>query len=243
MEGITYRYRNAADDVLADITFAARPGRVTAVVGEIGAGKSTAMMLLARLIDPTEGRVLVGGRDARDWNPVELRRAIGYVPQEAQLLSGSVLENVRFGRNWIDPGDIDAAIDIARLRGDLAVWPDGLETRVGSRGLRISGGQQQRVALARALAGRPSLLLLDDCTASLDAETEQAVWNALLAAMPGCTTILVTHRPAALRRCDQIVVLDRGRIRELGTFDDLDRDETHFHRLFLRWSMCEDVPT
>jgi ABC-type multidrug transport system fused ATPase/permease subunit len=184
---------------------------------------------------------VIGDRDARDWDPVALRQAIGYAPQEALLLSGTLRENIRFGRAWISEEDLSLAVETSQLAGDLAIWPQGLETVIGARGIRLSGGQKQRVALARALAGRPQVLLLDDCTASLDAQTEEAVWNCLASAMPGCTTILVTHRPATLRLADQIVVLDGGHVREVGNFDELNRRQSLFHELYVQWKLREEV--
>ncbi len=133
------------------------------------------------------------------------------------------------------------AIEVACLGDDLAEWPEGLNTRVGTRGARLSGGQKHRVALARALAGRPAVLLLDDCTAALDAHTEEALWQRLAAAIPGCATILVTHRPATLRRADQVLVLDRGRVVERGAFAELERPGTLFHRLYVQWTLAEAV--
>jgi ABC-type multidrug transport system fused ATPase/permease subunit len=172
---------------------------------------------------------------------VELRQAVGYAPQEALLLSGTLRENVRFGRDWISDADLDLAVEASQLSADLSRWREGLETLIGPKGIRLSGGQKQRVALARALAGRPSILLLDDCTASLDAETEEAVWQRLHQIMPECTTILVTHRPATLRRADQIVVLDRGRIREIGRFDELNERQSLFHELYVQWKLREEA--
>jgi ATP-binding cassette subfamily B protein len=240
-ERVDYYYVGEQQPALAGIDFVARPGGVTALAGEIGSGKSTILSLVPRIVDPTSGRLLIGDRDARDWSPIELRRQIGYVSQEPLLLSGSVMDNIRFGREWLDQADIDAAIDVAQLRSDLAEWGDGLDTQVGARGTALSGGQKQRVALARALAGRPSILLLDDCTASLDAQTESSLWRQLLVAIPDCTTLVVTHRPATLRRADQIVLLDRGRVSEIGGFAELNRPNTRFHDLYVRWKLWEDV--
>jgi len=240
-DGVGFRYTDAGADVLNDVSFEAVPGSMTALAGEIGSGKSSALAMVPRVVDPTGGRLLVGGRDAREWPPQALRQAIGFVSQEPLLFSTSVRENIRFGREWIEDPAIEEAIDAARLREEIEGWTDGLETLVGSRGLRLSGGQKQRVALARALAGRPSILLLDDCTASLDAETEEAVWRDLLTALPSCTAIVVTHRPATLERADQIVVLDRGTVREIGDFAALNRPETYFHRLYVQWKLRDEV--
>lgn len=241
LEDVAYRYPQAAEETAREISFSARPGDITALVGEIASGKSTLLALVPRLVEPTAGHVFVGDSDVRDWDPIALRQAMGYVPQEPYLFSGTVRENIRFGRSWVSDADIEMAIRVAQLHPDLAEWQDGLETVVGSRGIRISGGQKQRVSLARALAGRPAVLLLDDCTASLDADTEERVWQEMLAAIPGCTTLLVTHRPSTLEKADQILVLDRGRIRERGTFRQLNQNGTHFHQLYIDWKLQEDM--
>ncbi len=254
-KGVGYRFPGAEHDALAGVSFAALPGTITAVVGEVGSGKSALLALAARLVDPASGRVLVYhgaapadgdgqvtalAADLRTRELVPVRQAIGYVPQEPLLLSGTVLENVRFGRAWIGEEDVEQALDLACLRDDLEDWPDGLHTRLGTRGTRLSGGQKHRVALARALADRPSILLLDDCTAALDAQTEEFLWQGLEEATPHTTTILVTHRPATLRRAGQILVLDRGTVRERGTFADLERPGTLLHRLYLQWTLEEE---
>ncbi len=240
-ESVDYRFEEAERLALDDVSFEASAGKLTALVGETGSGKSTVLAMIARLFDPANGIVVVGDRDIRAWPLVELRQSIGYVPQEALLLSGSLRENIRFGREWVGDADMEMALELAQLRRDLAEWPEGLETIVGSRGVRLSGGQKQRVALARALAGRPSILLLDDCTASLDAATEEAVWRNLTEEIPGCTTLLVTHRPATLARAHRIVVLDEGQVCETGSFAELNTHDTLFHQLYVQWKLRERI--
>jgi len=240
-ESVGYRFPAASDFALYEVSFAAEPGALTALVGEVGAGKSVALSLVPRLTDPQVGQVAIGGRAAGDWDLVELRQGIGYVTQEALLLSGTIAENIRFGRGWLSDDDIAQAAAIAQLDADLARMGNGLETLIGARGIRLSGGQKQRVALARAIAGRPPILLLDDVTAALDAETEDAVWRGLFEAAPECTTLLVTHRPATLRRCRQIVVFDRGRVVETGRFEELEHAGTLFHKLYAQWQLREDL--
>lgn len=237
LENVSYRYPTAETNAIQSVSFTAMPGKVTAIVGQVGSGKSTLLNLVPRLMDPTEGRVIVGSQDAKDWPADVLRKHLGYVPQEPHLLSGTIEDNIRFGREHIRQEDLDAAISIAQLQSEIASWPEGLRTVVGSRGVRLSGGQKQRVSLARALAGRPSVLLLDDCTASLDARTETALWEHLTRALPNCTTLLVTHRPSTLEQAHQILVLEQGRVVETGTFEELEHEGTIFHRLYVEWKL------
>ena len=240
---VSYHFPDADETTLAldGANLCAEPGRVTAMVGETGSGKSTALALMIRLIDPTAGSVRIAGTDLKQHDLVRLRQSIGYVPQESLLLSGTILENIRFGRDWVTDDDIAMSMRIAQLTSDLSEWSAGLQTIVGARGVRLSGGQKQRVALARALAGRPSLLLLDDCTAALDAATESEVWKNLLVEIPDCTTLLVTHRPATLQRVARIVVFDRGQTVEAGHFSQLNSRDTLFHQLYFQWKLRERV--
>ncbi len=231
-EGVRYGFPDAVGDVLAGVSFDATPGTLTAVAGEVGSGKTTLLALVPRLLEVTGGAVLVDGRDVREWPTHELRAHLGWVPQEPLLFSTTVRENVHFGREWIGDDDVEHALDAAGLRPDLTAWPRGVETPVGARGLRLSGGQKQRVALARALVARPDVLLLDDCTSSLDAETEARVWSSVFADLPRCTTIVVTHRRATLERADQIVFVDRGRVAGIGRFAELNRPGTRFSEVY-----------
>ena len=240
-ENVSYTYPGSNTPAVRDVCFAAHPGTLTAVVGEVGAGKSTLMNLVPRVMDPTEGAVILGERDSRDWPADALRRHLGYVPQEPLLLSGTLEENIRFGRRGISDEELLAAVKIAQLEREIARWADGLQTIVGARGVRLSGGQKQRVSLARALCGRPSVLLLDDCTASLDAETETRLWQDLTRALPECTILLVTHRPSTLEQVDQILVLENGRLVETGSFAELEREGTRFHRLYVEWKLQEET--
>ena len=238
-EGVTFRYDDARPAALADVSFHAKPGRLTAVVGPVAAGKSTALALVPRIIEPDAGRVLVAGRDVRQWDSIALRQCVGYAPQDAHLLSGTLRDNIRFGRAWVADDDLDAAVHAACLLEPAQEWPEGLDTVIGGRGARLSGGQKHRVSLARALAGRPNVLLLDDCTANLDAQTEANLWERIRDSFGDCTILLVTHRPRTLQQADTIVVLDLGNVREAGTFHQLDRPRTRFHSLYTQWKLQE----
>ena len=212
--------------VLEDITLDIPAGATVAIVGRTGAGKSTLVEALCRMIEVPPGSLLVDGVDVGELPLATLRGAIGYAPQEAFLFSESIRDNVRFGLR-APSGDaeanarVEAAVRDAGLERDLQILPEGLDTIVGERGISLSGGQRQRVALARALASDPRILILDDSMSAVDAETEKAVLERLRAVLRGRTSILVSHRIAAVRQADQIVVLEGGRLAERGTHDEL----------------------
>jgi ATP-binding cassette subfamily B protein len=201
-------------------------GGTLAIVGPTGSGKTTLVDAVPRLWNVPPGTVFVGGRDVHDLSLATLRSMIGYAPQEAFLFSASVSENVAFGIPTDVPLEerterVANAVLAAGLGPDLAVLPNGLETVVGERGITLSGGQRQRVALARALATSPRILILDDSLSSVDAQTERDILSRLRPILRGRTSILVSHRVAAVREADQIVVLDAGRVAERGTHDEL----------------------
>jgi len=224
-ENLGFSYGNGRR-VLEGVSFRALAGQKIALVGPVASGKSTLLRMLAGMMPPTEGRVLVNGRDLREWDWEDYRQRIGYVPQEGGLFSQSIAENVLFGR----PAPAEAAseeawvrecLEAAQMREDLAAMPEGVETMVGQKGGLVSGGQKQRVAIARALAGRPQVLLLDDCTAALDARNEDRFWKELDARFAGRTVFLVSHRLATIRRADRILVLENGRLADEGTHAEL----------------------
>ncbi|MES1204851.1 MAG: ABC transporter ATP-binding protein [Pseudomonadota bacterium] len=212
--------------ILDGVSFDVPAGGTLAIVGTTGAGKTTLVDAVPRLWNVPRGTVFVGGRDVHDLPLARLRSMIGYAPQEAFLFSATVAENVAFGL----PAGIAAAeraervaraVEAAGLSPDLAVLPDGIETVVGERGITLSGGQRQRVALARAIAAEPRILILDDSLSSVDAQTERDILTRLTPILRGRTSIVVSHRVAAVRQADQILVLDGGRISERGTHEQL----------------------
>jgi ATP-binding cassette subfamily B protein len=231
--------------ILDRVTFELRPGTVTAIVGRTGSGKSTLVEALCRLIPVPPGAVFLDGRDLTQIPLASLRSQVGYAPQEAFLFSTTIADNIAMGygggtaipaaraRELERAGAIARAVDLsgdpkvnagavsAGLTRDLAVMPDGLATIVGERGITLSGGQRQRVALARALAAMPRLLVLDDSLSSVDAETEQLILGHLRAVMHGRTAVLISHRVAAMKDADQILVIDQGQIVERGTHAEL----------------------
>lgn len=219
--GLTLRYRAEGPDVLTELELELPAGTTVGVVGRTGAGKSTLLALLPRLVDPPPGTLFVDGHDVRRIPLARLRGAIAAVPQETFLFSATIAENVAFGRPSAGRAEIEEAVALAGLDADLSAFPQGLDTRVGERGVTLSGGQKQRVALARALLRRPRILLLDDCLSALDARTEARVLDNLRRVLPGRTVFLVAHRVSTVEAADLILVLDGGRIVERGSHAEL----------------------
>jgi subfamily B ATP-binding cassette protein MsbA len=220
-EDVGFRYSDRDVDVLADVTFDVAPGEVIALVGPSGAGKSTLVQLIPRFFDPVDGRVLVDGLDVRSTTLAKLRRSMAAVPQETQLFSGSIAENLRVGKPDASDGELRAAATAAHADEFIAGFPDGYDTIVGERGIKLSGGQRQRVAIARALLKDPRILILDEATSSLDSESESLVQDALATLMEGRTTLVIAHRLSTVRHADRILVLDEGAIVQEGTHDEL----------------------
>ena len=202
--------------VLRGISFAVEPGQTVGILGATGTGKSSLVALIPRFYDPQEGAILIDGRDVRAYDRRELRRQVGMVFQESVLFSGSIRENIAFGRPEATDEEIENAARHADLHDFAAALPEGYETQIGERGLTLSGGQQQRVALARALLMDPRILILDDCTASVDTHTEERIQRALAAFMFGRTTFVIAHRASSVAHADRILVLEEGRIVEDG---------------------------
>jgi ATP-binding cassette subfamily B protein len=221
-DGVHFSYPSRPQHaVLADFSLAVEAGQTVALVGPSGAGKSTVFQLLQRFYDIGGGRLTIDGVDVRDVALDELRRHVAVVPQDAVIFSGSVLDNVRYGRPDATEDEARAAARAARVEEFVLRLPEGYATEVGERGLRLSGGQRQRLAIARAILKDAPLLLLDEATSALDAESERAVQSALETAMRGRTTIVIAHRLATVQRVDRIFVLDHGRIVDAGTHAEL----------------------
>ena len=211
------------ETVLDGVSFVVRKGETVALVGPSGAGKSTVFALLERFYDAHGGRVLVDGVDVRDVLPRELRRRIAYVEQEPVLFSGSIRENIRFGKPEATDDEIYAAARAARVEEYASNLKEGYDTLVGERGVMLSGGQKQRLAIARAILKDAPILLLDEATSALDAQSEQLVQQALETLMRGRTTLVIAHRLATIRDADRILVMEKGRVIDSGTHDQLVR--------------------
>ncbi|MFC4867900.1 MULTISPECIES: ABC transporter ATP-binding protein [Streptomonospora] len=222
---LTPQAETTADtQVLSDVSFTAEAGRLVALVGPSGAGKTTLTHLVSRLYDPLEGSVRIGGVDLREATDRSLRDATGVVTQDPQLFHDTVGANLRYARPDATDEELVEAMRAAQLESLLANLPDGLDTMVGDRGYRLSGGEKQRLAIARLLLKAPSVVVLDEATAHLDSESEAAVQEALRTALAGRTSLVIAHRLATVREADQILVLEDGRILERGTHEELLRE-------------------
>jgi ATP-binding cassette subfamily B multidrug efflux pump len=239
--GVWFAYPGAAGRgwVLEDVSFRVGSGRSLAIVGATGSGKSTLVDLLVRAYDPDRGAVLLDGMDVRRLSLAELHHAMGFVPQETFLFSETVRENVLLGAP--DDGRLDRVAEVAQLTEALPALPDGYGTLLGERGINLSGGQKQRAAIARALAQDPPVFVLDDALSAVDAQTEARILRALRGALEGRTSIIVSHRLAAVRDADWILVLDGGRIVEQGTHVELIGRGGRYWELLRRQQLEEEL--
>jgi ATP-binding cassette subfamily B protein len=230
MRGIKFSYPSRPDAlVLQDFSLKAEAGQRIALVGPSGAGKSTVVSLLFRFYEPTSGEILVDGRPANELPLSSLRNNLALVPQEVLLFGGTIRENIAYGRPGATEEEIIHAAKQANAEQFIVTLPDGYDTLVGERGAQLSGGQRQRIAIARAILADPAVLILDEATSSLDAESERLVQEALDKLMANRTSIIIAHRLSTVRRADQILVLSAGTVIERGTHDEL---VSHPHSLY-----------
>ncbi len=218
---VTFRYPGAETPVLSDISFAARPGEVTAVIGGTGSGKSTLVNLIPRFYDVTEGSIRVNGVDSQDVPQEELRSKIGFVPQKALLFTGTIAENIRFGKEDATDEEVAHAAQIAQATDFIERMPDGYDARIEQGGSNVSGGQKQRLSIARALVRRPDLYVFDDSFSALDFKTDAALRKALREETREATVLIVAQRVSTVIDADQIIVLDEGKVAGIGTHDEL----------------------
>ena len=241
-DGVTFQY-GERDPILRDVSVHVPAGGSLAIVGRSGSGKSSLANLLPRFYDPTEGTIRVDGHDLRSVRLQDLRSRIGMVMQETFLFNMTVADNLRFGSKDATDEDLEEAARMAAAHDFIVDMSQGYDTLIGDRGVRLSGGQRQRIAIARALLVRPAILVLDEATSSVDTRTDRAIQQALEELMRERTTIVIAHRLATIRRVDQIIVLDDGRIVARGTHDELLADSEAYRAIYeLQFRLQEEVP-
>jgi ATP-binding cassette subfamily B protein len=237
-ENVSFSYNGTGWGTSASldhVNFEVKPGRTVAIVGQTGSGKSTIIKLLNRTYDATEGQVVVGQHDVRDWNLEALRRQVSIIEQDVYLFSRTIAENIAFGCPEATQAEIEEAAKAAQAHEFITSFKDGYDTVVGERGARLSGGQRQRLALARAFLTNPQILILDDSTSAIDSATEDRIQRAIERAARGRTTLLITHRLSQIRWADLIVVLRQGRVAIVGTHETLLAESEAYRTIFARY--------
>ena len=243
LEHVTFRYVSGVEDALKDFSLKIEPGKSYALVGASGAGKSTILSLILRLYDPTSGVIRIDGRDLTSITQKSLRQQIGLVSQETFLFHDTILKNIQFGRLDATEEEIYAAAQTAYAHDFIMEQPNGYQTVIGDKGCLLSGGQQQRLAIARALLKNAPILLLDEATSALDSESEQQIQLALERLAKGRTVIAIAHRLSTILSADQIVVMEKGRIKEVGTHAELLEESGYYRRLYdLQFNRNPDEP-
>ncbi len=218
---VHFTYPDSGIIALKDVSFEVNPGESIAIIGTTGSGKSTIANLICRMYDKTDGSIHIDDREINEYNTQHLRSQIGYVPQDVFLFSDTIKNNIAFANQDMSERDVMKAAEDADLAENLSRFPNGIETKVGERGVTLSGGQKQRVSIARAIAMDPSILILDDALSAVDTKTENAILNALAKIMKGRTSVIISHRVSSAKLADKIIVLNEGLVEEKGTHDSL----------------------
>ena len=242
-EDVTFRYFGGGDPVLKNVSFTAKPGETIALLGATGSGKTSIINLLPRFYDPSEGKITIDGHDLRDVRLESLRSQIGIVLQETTLFSGSIRDNIAFGKPDASQQDIESAAKAAQAHDFILSFPDGYNTHVGERGATLSGGQKQRVAIARALLLNPRILILDDSTSSVDLHTEAQLQKALEVLMKGRTSFVIAQRISTVMNADKIIVLDKGGIVAEGKHNDLMEDSAIYAEIYNSQILAHETQT
>jgi ATP-binding cassette subfamily B multidrug efflux pump len=239
-DDVTFVYPDTGIQALEKVSFSLQPGQKMAIIGRTGSGKSTLAELLVRMYDVTSGAIRIDGVDIREHNLDNLRRRIGYVPQDVFLFSDTVAGNIAFGKPGAQEEEVKAFAKYAAVYQDVMELPQGFETIVGERGVTLSGGQKQRVSIARALIKKPDIVILDDCLSAVDTNTEKQILGYFTEALSDKTAIIITHRIYSLLQFDKIIVLDHGRIAETGTHEELLARKGYYAEMFEKQSLEEN---
>lgn len=232
LENASFGYNNY-EDVLKKITLDINKGEMVGVVGRSGVGKSTMINLVLRLYDLTDGKLLIDGRDIREYDQNALRAQIGVVLQETYLFRGTIYTNIAYAKPECTPEEVMKAARIANAHQFIMKQPDAYNTYVGERGQTLSGGERQRIAIARTILRNPTILILDEATASLDTETEKLIQDSINKLVSGRTTIAIAHRLSTLRNATKLAVLEKGALEEVGTHDELMRSKGRYYKLVM----------
>jgi ATP-binding cassette subfamily B multidrug efflux pump len=240
-KNVDFIYPDTGIQALRNLSFEIKPGKVLAIIGRTGSGKSTIAQLLMRMYDPSKGQILIDKVPLNEWNLQSLREQIGFVPQDVFLFSDTIAKNIAFGLDHLQQDEVEKAAKMAAVHQNILDFEHQYETEIGERGITLSGGQKQRVSIARALVKNPQLLILDDCLSAVDTRTEEEILNQLSQFMSGRTCILIAHRISTIKNADHILMLDQGAIIEQGTHQDLIQQNGAYYSLYKKQLLEERV--
>jgi ATP-binding cassette subfamily B protein len=240
-DNVSFRYPGAEEIALTNINLTIPAGSNVAIVGRTGSGKTTLVNLIPRLFDPTEGRILLDGKELKEWNLAHLRQIIGYVPQETFLFSTTIKENIAFGVDGASIQSIEQAAENAQVLENIKEFERKFETMVGERGITLSGGQKQRTAIARALIKKPSIVIMDDSLSAVDTKTEDAILTHLKDHLSDKTTIMISHRISSVKNADTIFYIEDGSIIESGSHEELVNKEGRYLRMYQKQLLEQEL--